>query len=109
MISFLRVGWVPQKGASPAPLTREKGDHDDQVTSQEHWGADTGTGTGRLTLSLALALALALTLTLALRRRVCRVLPSRSAASALLQANTVGNSPAGTDSATCFKRASPSS
>ncbi|MBW2225420.1 MAG: hypothetical protein JRF54_14705 [Deltaproteobacteria bacterium] len=38
---------VPQKGASPTPLTGEKGDHEDKVESQDTvTGTDTGAVTG---------------------------------------------------------------
>ena len=59
MISFFASEWGPQKGASPAPVTRKKGDHEDQVASQEHVSLEL-----TLTLAPTLALTLALTLTL---------------------------------------------
>jgi hypothetical protein len=40
------VSGVPQKGASPTPLTGEKGDHEDKVESQ-----DTVTGTDPATVT----------------------------------------------------------
>ena len=64
MISFFASEWGRQKGASPAPLTRKKGDHDDQVTSPERVSLELAlTLTPALTLALALSLTLALTLT----------------------------------------------